>query len=87
MINKKEFKSKFQKDTKHIIELFDNPLWEDSVKFFVNKERDRVRNIVIDNLTLPKTNIRDLSERGVGYKDAINTSKKVLLIFIGDNDV
>jgi len=84
MINKELFKSKFQKDTRHIIELFDNPLWHDSIVFFVNKERDRIRNIIIDNLTLP--NCKGLSERGKGFREATTTAKKVLLIHIGENE-
>lgn len=83
-MNKELFKSKFQKDTRHIIELFDNPLWHDSIVFFVNKERDRIRNIIIDNLTLP--NCKGLSERGKGFREATTTAKKVLLIHIGENE-
>jgi hypothetical protein len=75
---------KDKQDTKHIMELFDNPLWHDSITFFVNKERDRIRNIVIDNLTLP--NCKGLSERGKGFREATTTAKKVLLIHIGENE-
>ncbi len=82
-----ELKSKFLSQTKYILDLFDNPMWKESITFFVNKERDRIRNIVIDNLTLPRTSKNSLSSKGQGYKEAIDVTKKSLLIYIGENDM
>jgi len=61
-------------------------MWKESITFFVNKERDRIRNIVIDNLTLPKAS-KHLSDKGKGYKEAIDVTKKALLIYIGENEM
>ena len=61
-------------------------MWKESITFFVNKERDRIRNIVIDNFKLHKVS-KHLSDKGKGYKEAIDVTKKALLIYIGENEM